>query len=361
MAWNTKPYGKGKGNGGRKKKVANVATRSNATRVLAQGAGGRAPRRAFGGVGKVSNIPRGLPFGAWDATCSTHAALPRAVGPYTVVRTTRMFTSTSGTIVFGTFIGADNTHAFNDPESWTNIIAAAQTMADSSAVPPVVTAAKPSDPSGTTFWTIPVPSGTGAAGVASSTFSCVPAAMTVQVMCPNPLQTAGGQCAMAVVPARLDISGTQQTWSGVNQQLISYFKPRLLTGGKLALRGVQSSSFPLSMAQCSKFMGCAGYADMILPWDHNRRLSPEGWAPIVFMNESPIGPSPEDARTPYTFLVTVEWRVRFDITNPAVSSHQNHPTSSDSAWEEGIKRATNVLPGVIDVVEKVANAVRRFS
>lgn len=360
MAWWNKPNGKGKGNGGKKKKVANVASRANATRVLAQGAGGKPPRRAFGGVGKVSNLPRGLPFGAWDATCTSHAALPRAVGPYTVVRTTRMFTSKAGTIVFGTFIGADNTHAFNDPESWTNVIAASQTMADATVTPPITTAAKPGDPDGTTFITIPVPSATGAAGVASSTFSCVPAAITVQVMCPNPLQLAGGQAAMAVVPARLDLSGPNQTWDSVNQQLISYFKPRLLTGGKLALRGVQCSSFPLSMAQCSKFMGCSGYNDMIDAWNHDTRLSPEGWAPIVFMNQSQ-GAAVEETHTPYTFLVTVEWRVRFDISNPAVSSHQQHPTTSDSAWEEGIKRATNVLPGVIDVVEKVANAVRRYA
>jgi len=54
-------------------------------------------------------------------------------------------------------------------------------------------------------------------------------------------------------------------------------------------------------------------------------------------------------------LIAVEWRVRFDVGNPAVASHSHHGVSSDASWDHHIRRATAALPGVVDIVEKVAN------
>lgn len=333
-----------------RKKVRNNASRATGTRILAQGAGGRAPRKAFGGVGKQhysSSVPKSLPAGAWDATCSSHAALPRAVGPYTVVRTTRMFTSSAPTILFGTFTSSRNAAgglAYDAQKTWSNVIAA-----EAAGSTPVA---------GTLFRSIPSPSGKAA----GSTFSCVPAALTVQVMCPQSVMMANGQCAMAVVPARIDLTNSQSGWLLLNAELISYFKPRLLTGGKLALRGVQASSMPLSMTQCSEFLGMTEHVEggvpTAQPWNTAANLTPEGWAPIVFINgtASNLPEQPSE----FTFLVTVEWRVRFEMDNPAVSSHTHHGVSTDSSWEEGIRRATAILPGIIDIVEKVANATKVF-
>jgi hypothetical protein len=76
-------------------------------------------------------------------------------------------------------------------------------------------------------------------------------------------------------------------------------------------------------------------------------LDPEGWAPMAIYNPN---------NTPLSLLVTVEWRVRFDISNPAVSSHTHHGVSSDIAWEKKIAQATNELPGVLDIVDKVASS-----
>lgn len=56
-----------------------------------------------------------------------------------------------------------------------------------------------------------------------------------------------------------------------------------------------------------------------------------------------------------SLLITVEWRVRFDISNPAVASHTHHGVSSDLSWERAIRRASDALPGVVDIVQKVAN------
>jgi hypothetical protein len=54
-------------------------------------------------------------------------------------------------------------------------------------------------------------------------------------------------------------------------------------------------------------------------------------------------------------LICVEWRVRFDVGNPAIASHSHHGVSSDVGWDQQIRRATDALPGVIDIVERVAN------
>jgi len=56
------------------------------------------------------------------------------------------------------------------------------------------------------------------------------------------------------------------------------------------------------------------------------------------------------------YLITIEWRVRFDISNPAVASHVNHGYTPDSTWSSLVKSASDKAHGMCDIVEKVANA-----
>jgi hypothetical protein len=166
-------------------------------------------------------------------------------------------------------------------------------------------------------------------------------------MCPTALQTATGMVAAAVVPARLDLSDDTRTWSQLEGLFLSYFRPRLMTAGKLALRGVQMDSHPLSMADVSEFLNLApGLPAGPIVWDQGLGAKPSGWAPIVIYNPD---------RAALNLLVCIEWRVRFDIGNPAVSSHVHHGVTDDHSWDNQIRRATAVLPGVIDIVERVAN------
>jgi hypothetical protein len=152
----------------------------------------------------------------------------------------------------------------------------------------------------------------------------------------------------------MDMRGSTRTWSDVEAQFLAYFRPRLMSAGKLTLRGVQMDSHPLSMADVSEFRGVQEVTGALnaggvtpsawslseAPYDSN------GWAPMVVLNP---------ANANLTLLITVEWRVRFDISNPAVASHSHHGVSSDVSWEKHIAAATRQLPGVIDIVEKVAN------
>jgi hypothetical protein len=172
----------------------------------------------------------------------------------------------------------------------------------------------------------------------------------VQIIGPQSLSDAAGQIAAAVVPARLNLADDTRGWPEVQTDITSYFRPRLLSAGKLTLRGVQMDSHPLSMTDVSSFEALIHDTPnpneaYVSPWTETAPY-PCGWAPMAFVN--PTG-------APLQMLISVEWRVRFDISNPAVSSHQHHGVTSDAGWDSHIRRASAALPGVLDIVEKVAN------
>lgn len=331
------------------------------SRALAQGTG-KSTKKAFGsknpGNGVVA-IPRSLPEGAWDAFCHTHAALPRSVGPYTVIRTTTMITTDSPYVIFGTFasqnVASTASTALNGygERCWTNVVAACYKEAGS-----VADMALPiNSNSVTSFKTGPIPGSAGMGVNHSSALTCCPAAMSVQIMNPEVFSDARGQCAAAVCPTQLDLCGSTMSWNNLKDAAISYMGPRLLSGGKLVFRGIQMNSHPLSMSDCSDFRPIYNSGDIAgAQWENDPAgapLHPEGWAPMVFINSYNAAVEPSQ-RKDMTFLVCQEWRVRFDIQNPAVASHVHHPVSSDIAWDRHIAKASAALPGVIDIVEKVA-------
>lgn len=310
----------------RRQAVRVGATRASATKVLAQGALS-APRQA---LGADPYYIRGLDHRrCWDAFNQAHAPLPRAVGPYCVVRTTQQITTSDEMIIFGTFQDQSASGS-----RWRGVCAVSQ--AGAAATGPI------SSTSATNFWAAPAP---GSRTDANSTFTCCPSAISVQAMCPVALQNANGLMYAAVAPAQYKLGGSTYTWPDVRSKMLSFFRPRILTAGKLALRGIQMDSMPLSMSQVSEFLEYSPSASSG-PSTWPDGVEPIGWAPLLFAN-----PSGEEMQ----YFVTIEWRVRFDISNPAVSAHQHHGVSSDAEWDHMIRRATAALPGVIDIVSKVAD------
>ena len=324
-----KSIGKRKG-----KKHNTKGRRSNGQIVLAQGTG-RSVNKAFG----TQRVPRGigLPAGSWDAFSSSHAALPRAVGPYTVVRTSSLLDTTSRFALIGTSRPAD----FGVNDWWSNTVLATEEGTGLIGTSP-----------SSAFQVVTAPGGSVDGGAYNSTFTCCPAAISVQVMGSASLQLATGNVAAAVIPAQIDLFKSGRTWGELEQEFVSFFRPRLMSAGKLSLRGVQLDSFPLSMADCSEFLPMRvstnlGSTANPVEWNTGDTPRFKGWAPMAIYNPQNV---------PLTLLVTVEWRVRFDITNPAVSSHSHHGVSTDHAWEQSLRKAHSALPGVIDIVEKVANS-----
>jgi hypothetical protein len=295
--------------------------------VLAPGTG-RVPRNPFGSM-------RGYGLRCWDAFDVAHAPLPRSVGPYAVVRTTRIFQSNKRVNVFGV---VKNPISTLNTDLWTNIICF---QSDDGSLPISAT-------DNTQIKTIPMP---GTTSDEDSTLSCVPAAMSVQVMNPNALQTTSGLVYAAVCPTQLNLCNNTRTWDDFEDEFTSYMKPRLLSGPKLALRGIQMNSYPLNMGTLATFDKCVTYSDSTITWTaglgDTSNVSLDGLAPMVVVNRNNIN---------LTYCVSVEWRVRFDISNPAVASHKHHGITSDTAWDSMVKAATNLGNGVRDIAEVVASA-----
>jgi hypothetical protein len=185
------------------------------------------------------------------------------------------------------------------------------------------------------------PSGT------STALDVCPCALTVQVMNPTAVAASGGIFAMGRCNQQWDLGDSTQTWDTHVDQFISYFSPRLLSGGKLALKGVTCSSYPLDMTEYSSFMPIVTTGAAIT-WN-DAFGGPAAMAPIVFVqNTVPVAT--------LDFLVTIEWRVRFDVGNPACASHIYHPPTPDSDYSKVIQTMQAMGHGVEDIEEAVGVA-----
>jgi hypothetical protein len=150
---------------------------------------------------------------------------------------------------------------------------------------------------------------------------------------------------MGVMTTQADWGGKTETWNTMFDRFVEFQSPRMMAAGKLALRGVRCNSYPLSMSHVSKFTELVTSADSRAVWN-NTTAAPAGWAPIMVYNPQGIG---------LEYLVTIEWRVRFDLTNPASSGHVHHPVASESAWDNTMKAASSLGNGVREISEVVAN------
>ena len=266
-------------------------TRGNATVVLAQGALA-APKRAFGGGRNPKGRNVASLLKCLDARIPRTLGLPRAVGPYSVIRTTALHSSSSRFLMFCPIYNESST-------SWYNACGIEGVTSGS-----------------------PVNSGqhtsVAHAFPLMSQAEVVPSGLTVQVMNPASLQTADGLFAMARVNQQLALGGTTATYDEMAARCISFYAPRMLTGGKLALRGVKCSSYPLDMSEYSHFAPMLHFGGEAFAWSTNA-LRPAALAPIVFVQENA---QPKTMQ----FLVTMEWRVRFDPANPATASLQQRRT-----------------------------------
>jgi hypothetical protein len=173
----------------------------------------------------------------------------------------------------------------------------------------------------------------------------VPSALSVQIMCPTALQSAAGIVYAGVMNTQAAIGGRTESWSSYMEKFVQYQNPRLLAASKLALRGVQINSYPLNMSEVSRFTPLKKQADSTFTYSTSSN-EPAGWAPIVIYN--PDGVNLE-------LLITMEYRVRFDLDHPASASHTHHPIASDAIWDRMVRNAVALGNGVTDIADVVAN------
>jgi len=179
-----------------------------------------------------------------------------------------------------------------------------------------------------------------------------PSALTVQVMNQGAIGDTKGIAYGGRLTTQVQWGGqVSKTWSNLATDFIQYQKPRLMSAGKLSLRGVKIDSFPMNMAKVSDFTK-PDIIDNMTTGTWGANIQPAGWAPIIIINS--IGSDPGDR--PYLqYLVTSEWRVRFDLSEAASAAHIHHDVSTDQTWNNLMRRAVATGHGVIDIVESIAD------
>lgn len=316
----------GNGNGAGKKANSNGnATRSKGEVVLAQGVG-VVTKHAFARSGDLSpdEPVTEQSLDCWDARTLCHLPLPRSVGPYTVIRITKRFQSDLPCLVFGTFYQ-------ETLQRWTNI----------SAIGPV-------DSQGTIGGTLNAQQFTSQLNLGPAS-TCVPSALTVQVLNPTALQAAEGVMYHGISTVQAEFGGDILTWENRFDQFVQFQAPRMLSGGKLALRGVQTSSYPLNMNAVSEFTSLDIEEETTFTWSAS--LRPRGFAPILMYNIDGVS---------LEYLVTTEWRVRFDLSNPASAGHSMHDLATDRQWDDLVHMASSRGAGVMDIPDVAATGGIRY-
>lgn len=307
-------------------------------------------RKLYGikqGVGHVTNSPypkprtRNIRAGrasgnvrmrhALNAMHPCHLPLPRAVGGYSVIRTTDIINAGDEAFLFGAFKGPGS--QFTET-CWLDTIAV-RNEAGGLGLP--INAANNSY-----FY------GSAALGASAINGSrMVPSAISVQIMNGESLQTADGIAYIGRAKTVLDLMGDARTWDQLMKELVSYSAPRLCSGGKLALRGVQVDAIPNNMSVLSDFVPRRLAANGLQTWTEATFAADfEGFGPIFVYNPDKIG---------LKFLVTVEWRMRFDPLNPAYAGHIMHTPASESTWSKVIGEAEAMGNGVRDIADVVAD------
>lgn len=294
------------------------------------------------GVGAITTKPFGsagpLSLRCLDANHPSHLPLPRAIGAYTVVRTTQLITTTSKINLFGTFTETSDARR---GKQWSSICC----LRDVTASLAINSAAGSGNAQFLPFQTLNASNGW-------DNCSITPAAFTIQVMNPKALQGANGVARIARLRFMPDLRDDTRTWEAFGEECSSYNQPRLCAAAKLALRGVKVDAMPFDMSALSGFTALKSYPAAITGvYNEDFALEPSGFAPIMMlMDDAMVTAGGLDV------LVTCEWRVRFDPSNPAQGTHQRYPVSSDSTWNSILSKMERGGHGVVDIAEDIAEA-----
>lgn len=272
----------------------------------------------FGDNPKQATIQSGL-----DAFSPCSVPLPRAIGDYTVVRTTQILTSRDAVMLFGPIYDGRSTD-----KMWSSTFCQSSVASGTAINAASNTRLTSFETMNTSDW-----------GFARM----VPAAFSVQIMNPNALQTTAGIVYAGRARQMVALAGKTITWDALAQELVSYSNPRLLSAGKLALRGVQIDAVPFDMNAMSDFQ--TRY--LSLPGTYTN-IDPsfkfDAMAPLYVYNPEGIS---------LQFLVCCEWRVRFDPSNPAYAANTYHQPSSLGYWDKLQRFASYVGNGVQDIAQGV--------
>lgn len=290
------------------------------------------PKKKSNGSSENQLVLHGL-----NALHPAHLSLPRAVGGYMPVKTTDILMSSYEANLFGVFKGPRNDFT---ETCWLNTVAVTNVYQSGAGI------------------NLPIKDTTGggnaifheSASLKAGGFSgakMVPAAITVQIMNGTNLQSANGIAYIGRSKTVLDLMGDGRTWDELMKEMISYSAPRLCSAGKLALRGVEINAIPNNMSVLSDFVPSATASNGRQTWTQaTYPCDLEGFGPIFVYNPD---------RIHLQYVVTIEWRVRFDPLNPAYAGHSVHKPATEATWSKVINTAESLGNGVRDIADVVAS------
>jgi len=278
----------------------------------------------------------GVSLNHWDAFAPQHLALPRAVAPYTVIRTTAVWSpSTEDQRKLVLFCPSIDTGA--DAGQWTSSYAFGTNT-------PLTSLRNATNGIRRYCFSSMTTSSWQAASV-------VPAAFSIQVLNPEALQSSAGMVYLGRCKNKVHMSEghNSESFQTLADNLVAFSNPRMCSAGKLALRGVQIDGVPNNMSELARFTSLSQVSDANFTLNSNNGLHQEGFNPIFLYN-----PGSVDLQV----LVCCEWRVRFDPSNPAYAACRMHKPSSENDWASNIEKAVSMGSGVVDIVERVARQGR---
>lgn len=290
-------------------------------------------------TGKGFGSTRGRGHRVWfDANHPAHLSLPRAIGPYTVIRTTQAVTVTELTSLWGPFHDLAISGGVGEEKTWSNVCGVGGIDNNLSVI----------SPGNTNFYQFDTMRNLSWNGARMT-----PAAFTIQVMNPSTVNNAAGIARIGRVRLVPDFQADNRLWRVIADELTAYNFPRLCSGGKLALRGVKVDAVPYDMSDLADFttrtLPAAVQNPFQATWDFNEHLSFHGFAPIMILMDQAM-----QTAGGLDLLVTCEWRVRFDPSNPAQGSHTYHPVTTDSLWGRCQRAMEAAGHGCVDIAETVA-------
>lgn len=244
-----------------------------------------------------------------------HVSLPTPSGKYTVIRTNKTFSSSEYLNLIGPMDATDG---------W----ATYQKIALSSSADLMN--------GGWNYGAGPSPTGTAGVGFGE----VVPAACSVQIVCPASLTNASGlvyvgRCQTGLSqPASTDTRTAQE----FADALISYSNPKLLSGARLAMSPQQVNLVPSNITELSDFKELHVASDTHTTWGPGNDFI--GFKPMFIVNPS---------RVDLEIRVCIEWRVRLSPFNPMHNSQTLHPPTPPSVWHGIISAAETAGHGVEDV------------
>jgi len=317
--------GKNKNRGGRSRSAIAKRTPTRGYRGITQSVA-LSVNNAYGDTAKPQAIVKGL-----DAFDTNHVPLPRAVGDYTVVRTTEIFSSGSQFNLFGPMMTKDAV----GNQAWSNICAVSCGAGS--------WGGRADHPINQDNATIKRTYESMGPGIRSwDNVRVAPAAYTVKIMNPEALQTTSGMVYIGRAKQMLNPGGDGRTYEQLAQQLVSYSTPELCAAGRLAMRGVKVDAVPYDINALSDFRTMALSANANITWADDS-LMYDGFAPIFVYNPNNVN---------LQFMVCCEWRVRFDPDNPAYATHTYHQPSTLGYWDRVQRIGSALGNGVMDLAEK---------